>query len=241
AFATQVDFLDRAVIRSAPTLLSSQFPTVDTARAEQVEQRIKAEMAFVGPKRVPLAMVLMSLRHGAERPPDIGLNNEPPRIFVSTRPASLVVFDGEPLLAPIAGTSLSFAVNTNWDVFSDATTRTWYLLNNGAWLMAPLATGPWTPAGKLPPAFAALPADASFAAVKKQIPGRAIAPKDAPTIFVSTTPAAIIVTTGAPRYVAIAGTSLAYVANSDAAVFRDTASGTIYFLVSGRWFKAPGF
>jgi len=86
-----------------------------------------------------------------------------------------------------------------------------------------------------------MPDDASFAAVKKQIPGRSIAPKDAPTIFVSTTPAAIIVTSGPPRYVAIAGTSLAYVANSDAPVFRDVASGTIYFLVSGRWFGAPGF
>jgi len=97
------------------------------------------------------------------------------------------------------------------------------------------------PVGKLPAAFSAMPDDASFAAVKKQIPGRSIAPKDTPTIFVSTTPAAIIVTSGPPRYVAIAGTSLAYVANSDAPVFRDVASGTIYFLVSGRWFGAPGF
>ena len=241
AFATQIDFLDRVVILTAPVLLSSQFPTLDTARAAQLEERIKAELPFVGPKRVPLAMVLLSLRNRTERPPDVALNNEPPRIFVSTRPASLVVFDGEPLLAPIAGTSLSFAVNTNWDVFFDTPTKTWYLLNNGAWLMAPSATGPWMPAGRLPAAFSALPDDASFAAVKKQIPGRALAPKDAPTIFVSTTPAAIIVTTGPPRYVAIAGTSLAYVANSDAAVFRDTASGAIYFLVSGRWFKAPGF
>src|SRR5262249_55453654 len=52
---------------------------------------------------------------------------------------------------------------------------------------------------------------------------------------------AIIVTTGPPRYVAIAGTSLSYVANSDAAVFRDNTSGMIYFLVSGRWFRTPGF
>src|SRR5262249_40268502 len=94
---------------------------------------------------------------------------------------------------------------------------------------------------RLPAAFSALPADASFTAVKKQIPGRSIAPKDAPTIFVSTTPAAIIVTTGPPRYVAVAGTSLQYVANSDAAVFRDTAGGMIYLLASGRWFRAPGF
>src|SRR5262249_58931796 len=98
-------FFDRVVILTSPTLLSSQFPTLDTARAAQIEERIKAELPFVGPKRVPLAMVLLSLRHRAERPPDIAFNNDPPRIFVSTRPASLVVFDGEPLLTPIARTS----------------------------------------------------------------------------------------------------------------------------------------
>jgi hypothetical protein len=241
AFDTQVDFFDRVVILTAPRLMSSQFPTLDPARAAQLEERIKAELAIIGPKRVPLAMVVLSLLHRDEQPPPVTLSNDPPRIFVSTRPASLVVFDGEPLLAPIAGTSLSFAVNTNWDVFFDAPTKSWYLLNNGAWLTAPVATGPWMPVGRLPAAFAALPADASFASVKNQIPGRSIAPKDAPTIFVSTTPAAIIVTTGPPRYVVIAGTSLSYVANSDAAVFRDNTSGMIYFLVSGRWFRASGF
>src|SRR5262245_33305886 len=239
-FTTQVDFFDRVVILTAPRLLSSSFPSVGTARAAQFEERIKAELALVGPTRVALALVVPRPLHRAEQPPDVSLDNNPPRIFVSTRPASLIVFDGEPLLAPIAGTSLSFAVNTNWDVFFDAPTRSWYLLNNGAWLMAPVATGPWVPAGKLPASFSALPADASFAAVKKQIPGRSITPKDVPTIFESTTPAAIIVTTGPPRYVAIPGTSRSYVANSDAAVFRDSSSGMIYFLVSGRWFRAPG-
>ena len=172
-------------------------------------------------------------RKAAEPP----LDNAPPRIFASQRPASLVVFDGEPVMAPIAGTTLSFAVNTNWDVFSDSTTKTFYLLNNGGWLAAPDAKGPWMPAGKLPPSFAALPDDRNFGDVKKQIPGRAFTTATVPTIFVSTTPAAIIVTEGPPQYVAIAGTSLSYVANTDAALFRD-AAGRFYYLVSGRWFAA---
>ncbi len=142
------------------------------------------------------------------------------------------------MLAPIAGTPLSFAVNTNWDVFTDTATGTWYLLNNGGWLAAPDAKGPWAPAGPLPPAFAALPDDRNFADVKKQIPGRAFGAGDAPTVFVSTAPAAIIVTSGPPQYVAIAGTSLQYVANTDAALFRD-AGGRFYYLVSGRWFASP--
>jgi hypothetical protein len=47
-------------------------------------------------------------------------------------------------------------------------------------------------------------------------------PRDAPTIFVSTTPAQIIVTSGPPQWTPIAGTSLAYANNSDAALFRDS-------------------
>ncbi|MEO8509478.1 MAG: hypothetical protein ABI593_17765, partial [Betaproteobacteria bacterium] len=236
AFATQTELAERTVVLTEPRLVSSRFPSVDGAQSAQFEDRIRAALADLGVKRVPLAAVTASLAQSAQ-PPEVALDNTPPRIFVSARPASLVVFDGEPVLAPIANTPLSFAVNTNWDVFSDANTKTFYLLNNGGWLAAPDAKGPWMPAGTLPPSFAALPDDRNFADVKKQIPGRPLGARDAPTVFVSTTPAAIIVTSGSPQYVAIPGTSLQYVANTDAALFRD-AGGRFYYLVSGRWFYA---
>ena len=238
AFDTRTELAERTVILTDPKLISSRFPSADTAQAAQIEGRIKSALTNLPPKTVPLATLVMSLREQAEKPPEVALDNTPPQIFVSARPASLVIFDGEPVLAPLAGTSLSFAVNTNWDVFSDSSTRTWYLLNNGGWLAAPDPKGPWMPAGKLPPSFAALPADANFADVKKQIPGRPIAAKDVPTIFVSTKPATIIVTNGPPQYVAIPGTSLQYATNTDAALFRDTSGGRVYYLVSGRWFSA---
>jgi hypothetical protein len=238
AFTTDADLATRMVALSEPKLLSSRFPAVDTVRAEKIEERIKATLAGLGTTFVPLDMILLSLQQESEKPAEVPVQNEPPIIFVSTRPASLVVFDGEPIWTPVAGTPLSYAVNTNWDVFTDADTKRSYLLVNGGWLVAADVKGPWTPAGKLPPAFAALPVDANFAAVRKQIPGRAIAPADAPTIFVSTTPAAIIVSAGAPRYVSISGTSLSYADNTDAALFRDNATGRLYYLVSGRWFSA---
>ncbi|MFO1316730.1 MAG: hypothetical protein U1F58_14125 [Burkholderiales bacterium] len=237
-FATRADLAERTVYLSDARLVSSRFPAVDTAQAAQFDERIRAALAAMGVKRVPLASITASLAAQDEPPPAVALDNTPPRIFVSARPASLVVFDGEPVMAPIGGTTLSAAVNTNWDVFVDAPTRTWYLLVNGGWMAAPDAKGPWRPAGRLPPAFAALPDDANFAAVKKQVPGRPLAPQDAPTVFVSTVPAAIVVTNGPPQYVAIPGTSLQYVANTDAALFRETASGRVYYLVSGRWFAA---
>jgi len=240
AFATETNLPERTVILTDARLVASRFPSLDTAQAGEFEQRIRAAVANIGVKRVPLATVVMSLSQQPEKPPEVALDNAPPRIVVSTRPSSLVVFDGEPVLAPIAGTSLSFAVNTNWDVFTDASTKTWYLLNNGGWLAAPDAKGPWVPAGKLPASFSALPGDANFADVKKQIPGRPIAARDAPTVFVATIPAQIIVTSGPPQYVPVPGTSLQYATNTDAALFRDTAGGSVYYLTSGRWFRAPG-
>lgn len=240
SFTTRTDLADRIVILTDGRLVSTHFPSLDTNEAAKFEERIRTAIANLPVKRVPLAMVTASLAQQGEKPPEVALDNSPPRIFVSTRPASLVVFDGEPVLSPIAGTALSFAVNTNWDVFKDGDTGSWYLLNDGGWLKASDVNGPWGPAGKLPQSFAALPDDASFAAVKKSVPGRTLAAAQAPTVFVAMQPAQIIVFGGAPQYAAIAGTSLQYAKNTDAAVFRDTNGGTIYYLTSGRWFSAPG-
>jgi hypothetical protein len=239
AFDTTTSLEERTVTLTAPRLVASHFPTLDAARAAQVDERIRAAIANMGVKRVPLATLVMSLRKQAEKPAESALDNSPPRIFVSDRPASLVVFDGEPVLAPVSGTTLSFAVNTNWDVFTDTATKQWYLLNNGGWLAASDVKGPWSAAGALPPSFAALPADANFAEVRKQIPGRRLGIRDAPRILVSTTPAAIIVTDGRPQWTSISGTSLQYAANTDAVLFRDAKDGRNYYLVSGRWFAAP--
>jgi len=241
AFASTVDLGTRLVTLTAPVLQATQFPAANTDQAVRIEARIRAALDGSGPRQVPLDMVLLSLRNHDAGASNVALDNTPPRIFSSTRPASLVVFDGTPVLAPVPGSPLSVAVNTNWRVFHDPNGKAWYLLDAGAWLTAPEAAGPWMPAGRLPALFSSLPADESFADVRRQIPGRTLAAKDAPTVFVSTTPAEIIVTDGPAKFAAIAGTSLEYVTNTPVAVFRDRNTNTLYFLVSGRWFSAPSF
>jgi hypothetical protein len=236
--ATDVDLGTRSVILTGTKLLSAQFPTLDAARLDQIEARIREVMATLPPKHIPLDTILLSLK---EQPhvSEVAVKNDPPKIFFSSKPASLVVFDGEPVLAPIAGTTLSFAVNTNWDVFKDAD-GTWYMLHGASWLSAPEANGPWSPVATLPAAFGKLPTDASFASVRKAVPGKPFTPGSAPAIFVSDIPAEIIVTVGPPKFVPVAGTSLQYVSNTDAALFLDPAGGRFYYLVSGRWFSAAG-
>ncbi len=234
---TQTDLATRTVIVSDAKLDASHFPTLDTGKAAQLEERIKAALPNLHTKPVPLDAVLLSLKEKPEAK-SVAVDNAPPVIFHSERPASLVVFDGEPVLAPAGHSGLSFAVNTNWGVFSDG--KDWYLLNNGIWFAAPAATGPYSPTAKLPPAFNAIPSDANFADVRSHIPPHAANPADAPTIFVSTKPAEIIVTVGPPQLAPVAGTALQVVRNTASTLFFDPAQKRFYYLISGRWFAAPG-
>jgi hypothetical protein len=240
SFATTTDPAARSVTLDAPTLTATHFPSLDTEQAQQLEQRIKAALPAIALKQVPLDTILLGLKEAPQTARPVAVNNDPPVIFHSDRPASLVVFDGDPVLAPAGSSGLSFAVNTNWDAFFDPGNGTWYLLNNGVWLAAQAATGPYKPVGRLPPDFSKLPADANFADARKAMPPKAVNPAQAPTVFASTKPAEIIVTSGPIVFAAIPGTNLQYVKNTASDLFFDTAHGRFYYLISGRWFAAPG-
>lgn len=234
--ATEVDTAQDVVYFSQPSLISSSFPSLDTSQAYGLQTRIAAFLAKMPVKIIPLNTVLLSL---GEKPPAAApVKNDPPEIFYSAGPASLVVFDGEPTMAPIGNTGLTYAVNTNWDVLQDPSQGgAWYLLNNGSWMVAQSYTGPWQPAGTLPPAFKQIPNDANFAALRKSVPGKPFTGVP-PTIFVSTKPAEIIVTAGQPQFTAVPQTALQAVTNTGAVLFRYTPTNTFYYLVSGRWFSA---
>src|SRR4029077_5982046 len=75
--------------------------------------------------------------------------------------------------------------------------------------------------------------------VKAAVPGATAS--SVPKVFVSTTPAELILLRGAPNYLVVSGTGLLWVVNTESDVFRLGKDGAVYFLVSGRWFTAPGF
>lgn len=235
--ATQTDAATDNVVLSDPHLLSSRFPALDTDQAARIDERIKTALPHIQMQPVPLQSVLLSLKE-VSRASNVPLENAPPVIFYSDKPASLVVFDGEPVLAPAGKNGLSFAVNTNWDIFSDG--KAWYLLNNGVWLEAPAYTGQYRAISKLPAAFNSIPADQNFATVRQAIPPKANSPGVTPTIFVSSKPAEIIVTQGPPQFTPVAGTGLQSVKNTSTALFFEPSSGQFYVLLSGRWFSAHG-
>ncbi|MEA2741364.1 MAG: hypothetical protein QOH05_4671, partial [Acetobacteraceae bacterium] len=159
SFSTLTDAATENVVLSDPKLLASHFPALDTAQAARIEQQIKEALPAVHARPVALQTVILSLKQHSE-PHNADLNNDPPVILYSAKPASLVVLDGDPVLAPVGKAGLSFAVNTNWNLFTDG--KDWYLLDNGLWMTAPAYTGPYRPVFKLPQAFATIPADGDF-------------------------------------------------------------------------------
>src|SRR5215831_1777057 len=236
--ATSVDEAAGVVKLSDPQLISSHFPALDTQQATALEAKIRETLSQMQFHEVPLATVLLGLKQLPVA--SVPVNNSPPVIFYTDRPASLVVFDGDPVLVPAGKSALTYAVNTNWGVFVDQ--GTWFLLNNGVWFSAAQVGGPYEPVTKLSESFQALKKEPEFSSVAAYIPARALPGKYAvPLIFVSQKPAEIIVTSGAPSLRAVTGTGLQRVVNTPNVLFFHAAENRYYVLLSGRWFSARAF
>ena len=54
--------------------------------------------------------------------------SQTPDIFVTTRPAELITFNGQPAYAAIPGTDLLYAENTSGNVFKSLTDQDDYIL-----------------------------------------------------------------------------------------------------------------
>jgi hypothetical protein len=222
-------------------ITETNFATLPKEKVRDLMNGLTARLVTDHPE-FPLDRVLTNLDTSSLLPKNTeGIKTDPPTIFFSTTPAILVSFDSDPIWSPIANNDLQFAVNTNWDVFQHEATRTFYLRHERTWLKAADIKGPWGPAGQLPASFSKLPADENFKDVRAAVPGTPVTAAQTPSVFVSTTPAELILLTGAPVYIAVPTTSLLWVSNTESDVFRATRQGAIYYLVAGRWFSAPDF
>jgi hypothetical protein len=220
-------------------------PNFSTLQRDQIRTVVAEIGASVRPEDRVIALdrLLANLDKSQIIPKNIdGVKADPPPIFFSKTPAVLVNVDGDPIWSAIQGNDLRFAVNTNWDLFEHTPTKTLYLRATDTWLKASALQGPWTYAGLLPDSFYKLPNDANWKAAKGALPGKRIAPSDAPKVFATTTPAELILLKGEPTYVPVSGTAgLLWVSNTDSDVFRVSRTGPVYFLIAGRWFSAPDF
>ena len=236
---TRVAVTERLVDFSSFRILSSNFVGASKEESATIVADIKASMPH-RERVLSLDRVLAAFDASRIRAKnDDGVKADPPAVFYSTSPALIVNIDGDPVWSPIPMNDLRYAVNTNWDLFEHQSTKTYYLRHDTSWLKAADVAGPWTAAGTLPASFAKLPADDNWKEVRAALPGRATA--SVPKVFVSTTPAELILLQGLPRYQKVGDTGLLWVQNTESDVFRLGETGPVYFLVAGRWFSAPGF
>jgi len=170
------------------------------------------------------------------------VRNDPPRIIVSYAPALLVLIDGQPVLRKLPDFGLERVINTPALLFRDPRTGQFYLHAYDGWLTARELTGPWQMAvGDL---SALEQARNQIGAARQSEPvdsgeGRPSLQDGIPAVYVSTTPAELIVLAGEPQFEPITGTELLWVKNTAAPLLLDAADNQYYTVISGRWFRAP--
>ena len=236
---TKVAMDERLVNFSDFSITESSFPTLSRDKTRDVVAGLQQAVPD-SDRIIELDRVLAAVDKSSIRPKEaVGIKADPPKIFFSTKPAILVAIDGTPIWSPIKDVDLEYVVNTNWDLFQHTPTKTFYLRADTGWLKAMDLIGPWTPAGKLPDSFKKLPSDDNFKDAKANVPGKSISPANVPNIFYTTEPSELLLLTGEPTYESVDGTSLFWVNNTEADVFRVTKTGNFYFLIAGRWFTAP--
>src|SRR5437870_2418475 len=171
---------------------------------------------------------------------------KPPTIFYSNEPAEVILFQGQPAYANIPGTQLSFATNTDADLFVDTSAQQYYYLAAGRWFKAADLRGPWTYATpELAADFAKIPENSPAARVLVSVPGTDEA-KDA--VLMAQVPTTAVVDpkaaeqakvsySGDPEFKSIEGTSLQYATNTADKVIK---VGDVYYLcLQGVWFMSP--
>src|SRR4051812_43709731 len=147
---------------------------------------------------------LWHARRRRRRYPTVGLKNDPPRIFVSYKPAILLDMDGEPVHVPIPETNLEYVMNTSWRVIRDKADSSYYFLAGEQWLTAAKLDGTWSAANRLPREMDAVAKDGHFADLKDFVPLRpAKADAVVPVVYYTTVPAQAILFEGQPAYAPI--------------------------------------
>src|SRR5436305_14846250 len=188
---TNIDNVAKLVVISNPQVTGTYFPSLDNGTKEKMDQLFKT---FV-PSTLSISLhSLIASTPKKEAPTGVQLNNDPPKIFVGYRPSILLSVNGESVLSEVPNTNLKFVVNTQWPLFLDEGSSTYYLAVGQQWLTAKTLDGQWSATRNLPPQMSKVPQDKQWSALKKFIPP--IAKGAPPDVFYSDKPAEIILFDG---------------------------------------------
>jgi hypothetical protein len=245
---TEVDKVNRQVTMDEFKITRIKFPTMADKEQEYrdfLQAKLPSKSRTIALDRLEAALAAVVSERGADVV-GVPVNNDPPRIIFSTKPAFLVLIDGPPKFKDIGGTELERVLNTKAYLGRDTRNNKCYLSIMDGWLESPdLTAGPWSYVKKIPDDLKEITNtihewEKSKLPEGKALPSLKQASKDGkvPEIFVSLAPAELLVVEGAPHFEAIPGTNLEYVKNTTATIFRDTIAADFYVLLAGRWFRS---
>jgi hypothetical protein len=173
----------------------------------------------------------------------VQVKNTPPRIIFTTKLSVLVLVDGKPVLREIKGSELRQVINTGVMMVAEKSGGPFYLWLSDCWVQAPSLDGPWSAAAGHTAELATVKKDLAAGKkvdllenispdIKKSMQGGQL-----PDLYVSTVPARLIQTKGAPDLEDIPGTALRYAANSNDIIIFDMTGLRYYVLIDGRWYQ----
>jgi hypothetical protein len=166
-------------------------------------------------------------------------------VFVSTKPAEMLLLRGAPSYAAIAGTGLLWVNNTESDVFRAGTHGLIYYLVAGRWFSSPSYSGPWTFASaQLPEDFKKIPKEHPRSRVLASVPGTAEAaeavllagvPQTA-TVSRKDIEAPDVAYQGQPQFAPVDKTTVSRAVNTDKDIIK---VGDLYYMCfQGVWFMS---
>jgi hypothetical protein len=238
--ATDVNMETHRVLISDMSVVKTNFPSLD---AEQAEKMGTLVHSFLSPDRTPdisLEQIVACIpKEDSVR--TVTVSNDPPVVFVSTRPTILLQLEGAPVKGVASKEDLEFVVNANYPLFFDVPKKTSYLYDGLEWQKAQGGDGLWSFTSDLPKSLVNLAKDTSWSYLKGLIPAVSKPNKKMPQVFSSEKLAELILFEGEPAYKAISGTTLKYATNTNSDIFFCTSDKQYYFLTAGRWFSSPGF
>src|SRR5215510_2346555 len=240
---TQVDRVSRIVALEDFKVTRSNFPTLPD-RGSAYITALQAKMA-PSERTIALDRLEASLAaSGAMKPITFPVNNDPPRIIVSQTPAILVTIDGQPVMRPVRGSRFDRVINTRALILRESGESTYYLHVYNGWLYAGSLESSWFQPFVFPPGIDQVAARLARSGTVDLLDGGNVKPPlslaaSVPTIYVSETPAELIVFKGEPAFTTIEGTTLNWATNTHADVIFDTAGTVFYVLLSGRWYGGP--
>jgi hypothetical protein len=236
---TLVDKSTRMVTLFNFSLLQIDFPTL----ANHGQQYYSDVGRFLpaGTKQVSLDRLQAFLSVEKVTPKAVAVQNGPPQIIVSYKPAVLVPIHGQPIQRQLPGSALERVVNTRALIVYGPSGEVFVHVYDG-WMASSGLNGPWHVASDVSPSLDQIAAELSKVGEVDLLEG---SPKDrlsltrtVPAIYITEGPTELIVFNGQPSFEPIAGTQLLWVTNASGDVIMDTTSNSYYLLISGRWFRA---